>query len=97
MMLLIQLEAWVATVLTCLEQRVKRGGHRQKLYAATLKSYESEAVGQLTIQVRRFLQISKLEELKLSSEVTGRDPKNTGNGMFYVSRGGLRELFVSLL
>lgn len=50
-------DVWVAPALTCSEQREKRGGLRQKLYADTWKSHVREVVRQIIQQVLRLMQI----------------------------------------
>lgn len=47
----------VVTVLTCLKQKIKRGGHRQKVFVNTFTGHMSETANQLIEQARRFLQI----------------------------------------
>lgn len=42
LMRLALLNTWVPTVLACLEQRVKRGGHKQTLYADNVTRHVSE-------------------------------------------------------
>lgn len=67
-MQLARLNAWIATKLTSLEQRVERGGLGQKLHVNTSTNYVSRTVNQLIEQVYTFLQIWEHEELQLSSE-----------------------------
>lgn len=72
-MQLASFDDWVATLLTFLEQRGKRCGHKMKLYADTFTSQMSEADNQLIVPVRRFLQIWEPEETGLPSEVLESD------------------------
>lgn len=50
-----RLDAWIATVATCLIERERRGYHRQKIYADTYKSRETAAIRQVVGRASSFL------------------------------------------
>lgn len=80
MMPLVRLYALAATVLTCLEQREKRGGHRQKVYADKFTSHLSETVNELFEQIRKHVQICAHKALELPSELTESASEEGKNG-----------------
>lgn len=67
---LARLGASIGTDLTCLEQWEERGGHGGNVCADTFRIHVSEAVDQLIVQIREFVQIWVAAELELSFEIT---------------------------
>lgn len=48
-------DAWIATVVTCLTERRRQGGHQQKIYTDTNAFYTTPAIRQLVRRVGLFL------------------------------------------
>lgn len=82
---LARLEAWVATVPPCLEQREKRGKHRQKVYADAFKSHATDALNQLIRHVRTLLQISDAKSWNCRLTLNEVISKRKENRKFYVT------------
>lgn len=49
------LDTWVASMLKCLEEKKKSGGHRQKMYTDIFTIHVSKVGNQLVGQVRMFV------------------------------------------
>lgn len=52
-----RLDAWIAAVGTCLTERERRGGYRQKMYADTYSFYWTAAIRQIVRRFSSFLKV----------------------------------------
>lgn len=64
-MLLVLPDAWVATLLICLQKREKSSGNKEKVYSGIFTSQINKAFNQLIGPIRNLEQARETGELKL--------------------------------